>query len=131
MKAEDINLQLSILKMDFLIFGDQSTETFEALCSPSFSNSPVVRVFIKEVDTVIRRQISLLPRLTKDLLPDILLSQESFENCGKWPKSDPVLRPILTTISQFVEFFGFVNTSHPTMLDQTDHQQQIRGCQRR
>ncbi|CAM6003988.1 unnamed protein product, partial [Sphagnum balticum] len=87
----------------------QSTETFEGLRNPPFANSHVVRKFLREVDISLRRQISLLPRLTKDSLPDILLSKQSFDEYGEWPSSDPILRPVLTAISQFVEFFGYLD----------------------
>lgn len=97
------------LKMDFLIFGDQSTETFESLHNPQLANNHVVRKFLVEVDKSLRRQISLLPRLTKDSLPDTLLSKQSFDEYAEWPTSDPILRPVLVAISQFVEVFGCVN----------------------
>ncbi|KAH8585608.1 beta-ketoacyl synthase [Bisporella sp. PMI_857] len=95
--------------MNFLIFGDQSSETFEAIRNPKFLNPHVVQQFLSQVDTALRRQIHLLPRLERDLLPGILLSPEPFETFGKWPVEDPVLRPILTAISQFVEFFGYMD----------------------
>src|SRR3954470_20250792 len=100
--------------MEFLVFGDQSTETFESLRNPQLSKGYVVRTFLTDVNNSLRRQISLLPRLTKDLLPDILLSKQSFDDYRQWPTCDPILRPVLTAISQFVEFFGFVNTQEPT-----------------
>lgn len=80
--------------MNFLVFGDQSAETFGALHRPKFSNSLVVRDFLTQTDIAFRRQISLLPRLDKEQFPDLSLRLESF---GDWQESStthPVLRPL-------------------------------------
>ena len=64
--------------MEFLIFGDQSAETFGALRNLKLANSPVVREFLTQADIALRRQISLLHRLDKERLPDLSLRLEPF-----------------------------------------------------
>lgn len=108
-------------KMNFLIFGDQSAETFEALRNLKLSDSLVVRDFMTQADIALHRQISLLPRLDKERLPDLSLRLESF---GDWEESlttHPVLRPVLTATAHFVELLRFVYTHLGFGLNRTNH----------
>lgn len=98
--------------MNFLIFGDQSAETFGALRALELSSSPVVRDFLTQADIALRRQISLLPRPDREQLPKFSLRPESFGGWGESLTTHPVLRPVLTTTAQIVEFLRSVST-HP------------------
>ena len=94
--------------MNFLVFGDQSTETFGALRNLKFSNSPVVRDFLTQADVALRRLICLLPRHEKERLPDLSLRLESFGDLAESSTTHPVLRPVLTATAQLVELLQFV-----------------------
>ena len=108
--------------MNFLIFGDQSFETFGALRHLESSNGPLVRDFITQADIALRRQIFLLSRLDKELLPELSLPLESFEDREESLTTHPVLRPVLTAAAHFVEFLRFVYTYSVIGLSGTNHQ---------
>lgn len=108
--------------MNFLIFGDQSAETFGALRHLKLSNGPVVRDFITQADIALHRQISLLPQLDKELLPELSLRLESFEDWQDSLTTHPVLRPVLTAAAHFVELLQFVYTHFGLGLTGTNHQ---------
>ena len=100
--------------MNFLIFGDQSTETFGALRDLKSSNNPIVLDFLNQADVALRHQISLLPQLDKERLPKLSLRPESFKDWRESSTAHPVSRSILTTTAQLVELLQSVGV-HPQL----------------
>ena len=95
--------------MDFLILGDQSTETFAAFRHPASFFEPDAQIFLAQVDRAIRREISQLPQSAKNRLPGLPKDSSSlFQDWAERGSLQPVIRPVLTAASQVLDLLRFV-----------------------
>ena len=94
--------------MYFLIFGDQSNESFEALRSLKCPKDSHVQDFLSKADAAIRRQISLLSRHEREGLPQKFSLLHFVHDWAEPWTTHPVLRPVLTATSQVVELLRYV-----------------------
>ncbi|KAA8647041.1 uncharacterized protein ATNIH1004_005724 [Aspergillus tanneri] len=97
-------------EMKILILGDQSTETFKALCSPQALKSSTVQDFLTQCNLALRRELSLLPRFDKAQFPDLPLHVDALQDWVQWGRTHPVLRPVLTAASQCVQILQYADT---------------------
>lgn len=89
--------------MNIFIFGDQSTENFEALFSPQAFQNLAVQEFLTQCNLALRREVALLPRIDRPQFPDLPLYVGAPQGWLQLGKTHPVLRPVLTAVSQCVQ----------------------------
>ncbi|PYH97266.1 hypothetical protein BO71DRAFT_438922 [Aspergillus ellipticus CBS 707.79] len=106
-------------KMNILLFGDQSSDSFTALNNAQILERHIVQTFLAEANLALRSKILQLPRPARQRLPDLSLRANALQDWIPRATTHSVLRPVLTAAAQITEFLHYVDTRQS--LDPSNH----------
>ncbi|KAL3445283.1 hypothetical protein BJX65DRAFT_297025 [Aspergillus insuetus] len=113
--ALQMMLQSSAI-MNVLLFGDQSSESFDVFCCSETFHPPEAHEFLAQVDAALRKEIALLSPLQQKNFPNQPLRADTISDWVVQGSADPVLRPVLTAIAQSLgalQHFNDLRTAGP------------------